>query len=275
MENNNKIVEEISPTEQNKVASFNEKTKKASKGMIWGMACLAILAVGGVGFGVWAMLDKNQNEGEVQVSENDNQVIEPVETNNDKEIDNDLAQNLIDPYLVSFSFGRTVFEEGFDENSKAITAFLSLNYVFFGVGTYNKISYDSLNSTYQHLFGNDEEIGKQDYQKGYYTLTYKADSNNAWNDQFSFDAVGGGGTGGGPVTVVKDAFVDDKKIIVEVYHDVLGVCDDNYPTDKPCFVDGTDYDAWVNDIKDELPVYSMTFRVNDGHYVLKNIEKNN
>ena len=33
---------------------------RASKGMIAALVCAAILAVGGIGFGVWAMIDGNQ-----------------------------------------------------------------------------------------------------------------------------------------------------------------------------------------------------------------------
>ena len=33
--------------------------KKKSNGMLYGMILLAILAIGGIGFGVWAMMDKN------------------------------------------------------------------------------------------------------------------------------------------------------------------------------------------------------------------------
>lgn len=36
------------------------KPKKKNNGMLLGMICLAILAIAGIGFGVWTMLDKNQ-----------------------------------------------------------------------------------------------------------------------------------------------------------------------------------------------------------------------
>ena len=38
---------------------------KSGKGMAIGMVCLAILAAGGIGFGVWAMLDGNQKVAEL------------------------------------------------------------------------------------------------------------------------------------------------------------------------------------------------------------------
>lgn len=36
------------------------KPQKKNRGMLWGMICLAIVAIAGIGFGVWTMLDKNQ-----------------------------------------------------------------------------------------------------------------------------------------------------------------------------------------------------------------------
>lgn len=39
--------------------AFTDRPKKKNIGMILGVICLAILAVAGVGFGVWAMMDKD------------------------------------------------------------------------------------------------------------------------------------------------------------------------------------------------------------------------
>ncbi len=60
------VVEEVTAMETKPVATepsksdivFNDKPKKNSS-MILGMVLLAILAIGGIGFGVWAMLDGN------------------------------------------------------------------------------------------------------------------------------------------------------------------------------------------------------------------------
>ena len=46
------------PTSQGRDVVFQDKPKK-NNGMILGMVVLAILAVGGIGFGVWAMMDGN------------------------------------------------------------------------------------------------------------------------------------------------------------------------------------------------------------------------
>lgn len=43
---------------------FRDNTKR-SKGMVAGMIILALLAIGGIGFGVWAMMDGNQKVAEL------------------------------------------------------------------------------------------------------------------------------------------------------------------------------------------------------------------
>ena len=42
-----------------------DNSGKKGKGMAIGMICLAILAVAGIGFGVWAFLDGNQQKTEL------------------------------------------------------------------------------------------------------------------------------------------------------------------------------------------------------------------
>lgn len=60
---------------------FRTEADKKGKGMVVGMVILALLAAGGIGFGVWAMLSKNQevtslnekiNELNTQLADNEN-----------------------------------------------------------------------------------------------------------------------------------------------------------------------------------------------------------
>ena len=51
---NNQNTESVS----NNDVVFRDKPKR-NKGVIAGMVCLALLAIGGIGFGIWAMLDGN------------------------------------------------------------------------------------------------------------------------------------------------------------------------------------------------------------------------
>ena len=44
--------------------------KQTNKGMILGMVLLAILAIGGIGFGVWTMMDGNQQKEQLNTQIN-------------------------------------------------------------------------------------------------------------------------------------------------------------------------------------------------------------
>ena len=67
----------VSVPEQDMMATgVNEKKK--GKGMLYGMILCAVLAIGGIGFGVWAMMDGNDQKGayEEQISNYKKQINE-------------------------------------------------------------------------------------------------------------------------------------------------------------------------------------------------------
>ena len=59
--NNSEIDNNISSSASNNDVVFRDRPQKKT-GMIIGMICLALLAIGGIGFGVWAYLSGNQKE---------------------------------------------------------------------------------------------------------------------------------------------------------------------------------------------------------------------
>lgn len=73
---------------------FNNKPKKSNVMLIGLILCL-ILAAGGIGFGVWAMMDKNAQEDRLnsQISALSNQLQEKNENNTDDDITSDAAVN--------------------------------------------------------------------------------------------------------------------------------------------------------------------------------------
>ncbi|MBQ5812404.1 hypothetical protein IIW29_02450, partial [Candidatus Saccharibacteria bacterium] len=103
---------------------FQDKPKK-SHGMLYGMILLAILAAGGIGFGVWAMLDGNfrAQKKDEQISQLQSQLAEKSEVvveddttvvESDKKVSNELAQNLINPYLGTFTYLNDIFDHEFN-----------------------------------------------------------------------------------------------------------------------------------------------------------------
>ena len=83
------------------------KEKKSSKGMLIGMILLAVVAVGGIGFGVWAMMDGNvqKDNYEEQISTLRTQNNELLEKNSDltRELDAATTNNADDVANVEIS----------------------------------------------------------------------------------------------------------------------------------------------------------------------------
>lgn len=73
-----RTVPQAAPANQNVNMMAGGSKPKNNKGMMIGMIILAILAAGGIGFGVWAFLSGNQKEAKLneQVSELQNQLTE-------------------------------------------------------------------------------------------------------------------------------------------------------------------------------------------------------
>ncbi len=247
---------------------FKDKPKK-NTGMITGMIILALLAAGGIGFGVWGLLNLQNNNEQKCVSDNTENISEEVDIdlNEGNTVSKELAQNLIDPYLVSLRYGVNIFDQDFNETNKAEVAYRNLDSYAKG----DWVFYDSFNEKYQYLFGNDEELAKTNYQLAYDILTYNPDSNN-----FKVDVGGGGGTGIYIVNVMKNVSSAENNIIVDMYHDNVPVCSEDSSNSDYCMTNESynDLESWIEEHQDKVPTYTMTFIINNGHYVLNNISKN-
>lgn len=273
---------------------LQDKPKK-NRGMIYGMILLAILAAGGIGFGVWAMLDGNtrSQKKDEQISQLQSQLGEKSEVvvdddttvvESDKKVSNELAQNLINPYLGTFTYLNDIFDHEFNENTKFYLAFKNLNDndIFqFGAQTTEagqaSVTYDAINSEYQYLFGDNNSLDKTNYEEGYNKFTYE---NENWGGgKFVIQKFGGGGTGLNVFSVVKDAYYgDDNSIVIEVYHGKGTMCGMDGGDDSYCFSELIGYsvtmtpsiEKLLNDSRTE--VRKMIFVENDGHYVLQSVE---
>ena len=284
----------VAPVNGGNDVVFQDKPKK-NHGMLYGMILLAILAVGGIGFGVWAMLDGNtrSQKKDEQISQLQSQLAEKSEVvveddttvvESDKKVSNELAQNLINPYLGTFTYLNDIFDHEFNENTKFYLAFknLSENDIFqFGAQTTEagqaSVTYDTINSEYQYLFGNNNSLDKTNYEEGYSKFTYE---NENWGGgKFVIQKFGGGGTGFNVFSVVKDAYYgDDNSIVIEVYHGKGTICGMDGGDDSYCFSELVGYsvtmtpsvEKLLNDSRTE--VRKMIFVENDGHYVLQSVE---
>lgn len=271
--------------------------KKGGKGMLIAVILLALIALGGVGFGVWTMINGN---GEVaQLKEKNSELQKQNNALSDKlaengsstdgggttevvkesAIDNELAQNLIDPYLDSFNYLSNMFDYDFNEDVKMEIVYKNTPFGRVWVDTdIIAIRYNDANEEYQQLFGGDLE--KRDYVAGHSDI-FEYDTEKNW---FKVSPFQGGGAGLGMITAVKDALIDGNNIIVNVYHEVThfcGVAEGDYcisaPYPSQSFIGTSMSDpvvkGFVEKFADRIPVYKMTFAKDSGRYVLKNVEK--
>lgn len=261
-----------------------EQGTKSKAGLLTTILLL-VLAAGGIAFGVYGMILANQphkcpavnntaEENIIEVTCPDGTV-----TKVEKIIDNDLAQNLINPYMGTFNFLSNLLDYPFDDNSKMEVAWHNLSvYNSFVSGSDYIVSYDEINAKYQELFGSSKSLEKKDYATGH------SDQFKYSDNAFRVWLYAGGGGGVGMFNVVKNASYSGENIIVEVYHDVISMC---YIGDSDYCIDATDnvisatitsadeynMQDLINNFSDQIPVYTMTFAKDNGHYVLTNVEK--
>ena len=276
---------------------FQGKSKK-SHGMLYGMILLAILAVGGIGFGVWAMMDGNSKveKKDKQITELQSQLTEKSETvveddttvadgSSVKNVSNELAQNLISPYIGSFTYLNDIFDHDFNENTKFYVAFQNTSLNWFsgfgksGIGADTAfLRYDDINDRYKYLFGEDKDLDKVNYQEGYNTFTYEKDGFGG--EGFTVERVGGGGTMSALFSIIKEAYYDEDSLVVDVYHDKINVCvvegaDENYCVKEMGYRTILDEEMKqiIDNNTDKVSVYSMVFKNSGDHYYLSSINK--
>ena len=271
--------------------------KKSSKGMIAGLIILAVVAIAGIAFGAYEMMQASEKDKEIaglnqQVTdcanasgdETENETVTcPDGTATEivkNVITNDLAQNLINPYIVIQGYLRNIFDLGLNDDTKFYIAYNnSDDYVTSYLNGTETIHYSGINNEFKYLFGSSSDLAKKDY-------TSNCSANYMYNsdrNMFNVEVKGCGGTGSAMFNIVKDAKFEDENIIVNVYHNVVPICypdvDDEYCMDigvNSAIINSIDqYNMrdYIEKFADSIPIYTMTFVKDDGHYVLNNIQK--
>ena len=284
--NNLPNIENVPEPPKENLMAAGTKEKKGGKGMLIGLILCLLLATGGIGFGVWAMMDRsttkdNLNAQIVSLKAQNSELLEQAgNTVIDEDaaiistgINNNLAQNLIAPYIGAFNYLSNIFDYNFSEDVKVEIAYKNLG----PAGVMNDIvPYWELNDEYRKLFGGDLE--KRDYGVGH-SDSFAFSANN---DNFTITQYAGGGAGAGMFSVVKDAHYSNNDVLVNVYHDVLPVCgatDEEYCIESNGSgivvdsIEQANVKDLISNFSNNIPVYKMTFVVDDGHYILKSVEK--
>lgn len=275
---------------------FHDSDKKTTPtGLIIGMVLLALIAIGGVAFGVWEMVSQSQ-----KVKDLETQVANCANANSGAEtetetvtcpdgtsmviaknaMDNATAQTIADPYLVNFGAFDNILDHDFDADNKIKIAFdnLGANKVVAATMVDEwaiTVKYDDLNNKYKYLFGSDQEIEKRDYNLLHGDYLYTEERGG----QFKVKLGGIGGTGGTMFSVVKEARYEEGILVVKVYHDAVSWCESedqigsNYCVKPYSAPKSEAIQDLIENFADNIPVYTMTFTKDDGHYMLKNIQK--
>ncbi len=256
-------------------------TKKGGKGAIIGMVIFAILALGGIGFGVWVWMDGNTQKdalnSQISALEQQNNDLQNAIKNGEEilndGIDKDLLQNLIEPYLGSFHYNKNIFDYDFDDNVRIELAFQNLKssvVVEKEDEVSYRVPYGLLNEEYKKLFGSNLELAQKDYAVGELGDKFYYSENS-----FKVVEQPGGGGGASMVSAIKDGYYNGDSIVVEVYHDVIDWCE--MTEDQYCLqswpISNEELLNLINEFGNNVSIYRMTFAKDNGHYVLLSVEK--
>ena len=288
--------------EQNTTESVTKTTNKksAQKGMIIGMSVLSVAAIAGIAFGVYGMVSQNQKISSLETDLANCAASSNTSTENitvtcpdgtstkivKNVITNEVAQNLVNPYLINLTGIGNMLDYDFNEDIKVLVASKNMNInsiidvtpIENAQQTFDYlIPYDQLNDKYQEMFGNSKELEKRSYSFGHTdTLSY-----NEQSSLFEVEPFMGGGAGRGMFSVVKDAHYNGDNLEINIYHDSVSICDgtdDNYCLEigggiASTSIEDINIKDLINNFSDRIPVYKMTFTKNAGHYVLSDIQK--
>ena len=267
---------------------------KTSKTVIAGMAICAAFAVAGAVFSGYALMkmsgekktaDTNTTTTTTTTADNkttDGTTTKPTtETVTVDAISKEAAQNIIAPYIKSQTYLKNVFDVEFNDDSKFAIAVQNLDPTNSGIYD-NRLYYSEVDRSAKELFGNDYTLPSKDYNMAGWQFKIKEGGTD--NAIFEGQLYGIGGMGYGMVNTVKDATIDSDNLIINVYHYVTTIC--SFNDEDPLCIDRTNSDgyyslalaqadeaAYIEKYADQLPIYTMTFAKENGHYILKNVEK--
>ena len=248
---------------------------------------LFVAAIAGIVFGVYEMLMRNseveQAKAECQAakSEDDGKKESDCksETKEVKTITNEVAQTLIDPYIMTFNYLNSVFEFGLTEDLKVGIAFRNIDPEI--IRDFDKsaisftIPYSDINGMYKKLFKTSSDLEKKSFSISH-SMTFDYSE-----DKFDINIPGSGGVGKAMFTVVKNAEYTSGGVVVNVYHDVVPICsatEDNYCVDvanSAISKSDDDYNikSLIEKYASSIPVYQMKFVTSGSHLVLDSINK--
>lgn len=234
--------------------------KKKGSGSIIAMVGLGILAVAGIGFGIYGLMKEPETK---------------VETKVETVVSKEAAVSILKPYL---GYSPISIMDGLSAGNKILYASIFTNGLFDSEGEI--YYYRSLDNSYFNLFG--EHLEKTTVVVGQgVTFTYNPD-----RDWF----LETGGAWGAPnpayerVTSIKEVNLIDDGLSIVFYQDSVPVCEyigtdmgANGASEEYCISNEKLGMAGMNEFAENhegMPTYTFTFGVKDDRYVLVDTVKN-
>ncbi len=233
------------------------------------MIVLGVLALGGIVFGIIGMVTGANKKPETVVKV-------------EKTIDLNEVQNLVNPFLKPMTYLGTILDFGFSDSAKFELARVNSD-ASRAEGNGIIVDYQPVSREYEYLFG--EVLEKKSYGGEQLPIYNFVIDEATGTERFVASEIGGsGGYGIGTFSIVKDAYYDGEDLIVEIYHDNVTMCAvaEGEDTDYclPGDAGGATYKYMTEEMADfideneaSIPVYSLFFSVDEGHYVLTDIEQ--
>lgn len=275
--------------------------EKKSKGPVIGMIAFAILAIAGVGFGVYGMLGKTSTQDlKIQVKENDG-TITTIDADKIEKTDGDKTITIVDSvntmtipqirellgkYIYYYHSGSNkvnLFEAGFSDEYKYLATIRSIDYKSRKTADSDEfvqkydLTYDEVNEAYHKLFGDSSDVIKDlGLESGYCGIP----AYSAVYDQYVSHGECGGTTGGHFGYEFLDFSSNKNKLTVKVAY-LRTDMDVDFNGDGWNFKasDGQtiylDTFTGLDKIVDQLPNYEFTFEKTDSGYVLTDFQKTN
>lgn len=246
-----------------------------------------ILAIAGIGFGIYGMFFQPKPTCEIPGTTNTSEMVADLSVNEVKNLLNNTYK--LGTREITYSNGLHKYLDNFDENAKMIQL-LWLSEDVLGEPVYNdqsstinySVSYDSLNNRYHKLFGNSNDLEKRDYElEAIGILNVKYD---AAND--SFAVVYADGLGGRSSVYVFTKVINTSSIEGGVKATVAAVTIDSEPKEKWELFNGNHYNESIDGkfnvvelssedldkIYESMKVYDFVFVKDDDGYKLNSIK---
>lgn len=243
-----------------------EKKKGGSSAII--MACLGILAVAGIGFGVYGFMKKPETK---------------VETKVETVVSLTVAGNIVSQYSRSLIPHVSILD-GMNNGTKLMLAYRSVPGYLINSYSDTIVSYYALDEEYYRLFG--EHLAKESTNALGVSFSYMESGTGYGQFEIVGDAFGSN-MALAIINKVKEASETDDGLTITVYHDNVGLCEyigqdsasvPEGTTEGYCIskdkLDAAGVADFVENHENMVPTVDMTFKKNDDRYVLIGVTKN-